>query len=235
MATPDDDRADGARQPWNSPLYRVELGYIDELLRDVRDGEGEEVAEAVETVIDELRDKDDPGSFLNGQPTFEAMLHLVAALGLWRLDDLTASAEHLRRVHAMATSNTNPRYRRRYEGLMRRATNIAGFPDYPALEEFPRDENSPLWDYPPQVVIDEDGETRLIPPERVLSDIIIPAPPLPSSSETRDKSNDDGAVVGTDRGQGGPGSRSEAATVAEGQSQAGEDKDQVEAGQNEGK
>lgn len=127
----------------------------------MRDGEGEEVAEAVETVIDELRDKDDPGSFLNGQPTFEAMLHLVAALGLWRLDDLTASAEHLRRVHAMATSNTNPRYRRRYEGLMRRATNIAGFPDYPALEEFPRDENCTSLILPsPRVVLDLADQVR---------------------------------------------------------------------------
>lgn len=31
---------------------------------------------------------------------------------------------------------------------------------------------APLWDYPPQVVIDEDGETRLIPPERVRDSVV---------------------------------------------------------------
>ncbi len=144
------------------------------------------VEEAVEDTLGQLRDKDDPASFLHGQPTFEAMLHLVAALGLWRLDDLDTSVEHLRRAHAMASSSTNPRHRTRYKDVMRRARSMAGLPDYPALEEFPMDENctssppssprivlaladqkplAPRWGYPPQMVIDEDGETRLVMPE----------------------------------------------------------------------
>lgn len=31
---------------------------------------------------------------------------------------------------------------------------------------------APQWDYPPQVVIDENGETRLIPPERVRDSVV---------------------------------------------------------------